>query len=219
MRIRRLSWSSVMCGAALLVTGCSQRPQSEIDAANGALDGARRAEAATYAPGAMRETEAARETLEAELRRQDEAWMRSYDVARQLAVAMKTAAEQASARAQTERASAARLAATRAPERRERIETNTTPASRARVTNPVKIRNVVPHYPDIARSARVDGTVRIAAMIGADGSVGHTRIVRSVPLLDHAALDAVRQWQYRPAMRNGRPVPVRVTVDVKFADP
>ena len=73
-----------------------------------------------------------------------------------------------------------------------------------------------PVYPPIAQAARVQGIVIIEATIGADGRVVNARILRSVPLLDQAALDAVRQWQYTPTLLNGVPVPVIMTVTVKF---
>ena len=60
------------------------------------------------------------------------------------------------------------------------------------------------------------GIVIIEATIGADGQIINARILRSVPLLDQAALDAVRQWQYTPTLLNGVPVPVIMTVTVAF---
>jgi protein TonB len=71
-------------------------------------------------------------------------------------------------------------------------------------------------YPDIARSARVDGTVILEAVVDANGSVTQLRVVRSVPLLDRAALDAVRQWRYAPSLYGGRPVSVLLTITVRF---
>jgi len=71
-------------------------------------------------------------------------------------------------------------------------------------------------YPAIARSARVAGAVTIEATIGEDGKVIDAKVVRSVPLLDQAALDAVRQWEYMPSLLNGVPVPVLVTVTINF---
>lgn len=81
---------------------------------------------------------------------------------------------------------------------------------------PQKLREVNPVYPPIAQSARVQGIVIIEATIGADGQVTNARILRSVPLLDQAAIDAVRQWQFTPTMLNGVPVPVIMTVTVNF---
>ena len=82
---------------------------------------------------------------------------------------------------------------------------------------PKKIKDVQPVYPAIAQSARVSGAVTIEATIGPDGKVIDAKVVRSIPLLDEAALAAVRQWEYLPTLLNGVPVPVLVTVTVNFA--
>ena len=81
---------------------------------------------------------------------------------------------------------------------------------------PVKIADVAPTYPMIARSARVQGVVILEAVLDASGSVESVRVLRSIPLLDQAALDAVRQWRFTPALLNGEPVPVVMTVTVNF---
>jgi protein TonB len=81
---------------------------------------------------------------------------------------------------------------------------------------PVKTRHVDPEYPAVARSARVQGVVILEVVIGSDGRVGETRTLRSIPLLDQAAHDAVRQWEFTPTMLNGRPVPVIMTMTVQF---
>jgi protein TonB len=81
---------------------------------------------------------------------------------------------------------------------------------------PTKIRDVRPEYPDIAQQARVRGVVIIEALIGGDGTVQDARVLRSIPLLDQAALDAVLQWQFTPTLLNGQPVPVIMTVTVNF---
>lgn len=81
---------------------------------------------------------------------------------------------------------------------------------------PRKIRDVPPTYPAIAQSARVEGTVIIQATIDESGRVVDATVLRSVPLLDQAALDAVRQWQYTPTRLNGVPVSVVMTVTVRF---
>jgi protein TonB len=81
---------------------------------------------------------------------------------------------------------------------------------------PQKIKDVKPVYPSIAQSARVQGVVIIEATIGPDGKVKDARILRSIPLLDQAALDAVRQWEFTPTLLNGVPVPVIMTVTVNF---
>ena len=86
----------------------------------------------------------------------------------------------------------------------------------AGVRAPQKLREVNPVYPPIAQAARVQGIVIIEATIGEDGQVTNAKILRSVPLLDQAAIDAVRQWQFTPTMLNGVPVPVIMTVTVNF---
>jgi TonB family protein len=84
------------------------------------------------------------------------------------------------------------------------------------VLQPTKTKHVNPEYPPIAQSARVQGVVIIEAIIGADGRVQDARILRSIPLLDQAALDAVKQWEFTPTMLNGAPVPVISTITVQF---
>lgn len=81
---------------------------------------------------------------------------------------------------------------------------------------PVKVKNVPPVYPRSVQDAGVQGTVVIEARVGPDGKVTHTRIVRSVPLLDQPALDAVRQWEFRPVLLNGQPTAVIMTMTVQF---
>jgi protein TonB len=81
---------------------------------------------------------------------------------------------------------------------------------------PVKTVDVRPDYPEIARRARIEGVVIIEATIGVSGEVQSARVLRSIPLLDQAATDAVRQWKFTPALLNGVPVPVIVTVTVNF---
>jgi periplasmic protein TonB len=84
------------------------------------------------------------------------------------------------------------------------------------VRAPQKTHDVRPVYPPLALAARVQGIVIVEATIGADGRVVNARILRSVPLLDQAALDAVRQWEYVPTTLNGVPVPVIMSVTVTF---
>jgi TonB family protein len=85
------------------------------------------------------------------------------------------------------------------------------------VRTPAKIRDSKPVYPPIAQSARVQGVVILEAIIGADGNVANARVMRSIPLLDAAALGAVSNWQFQPTQLNGQPVPVIMTVTVNFA--
>jgi protein TonB len=81
---------------------------------------------------------------------------------------------------------------------------------------PRKIHNQMPVYPPIALAAHVEGTVVIDAVISTTGAVQEARVVTSVPLLDEAALAAVRQWVFTPTLLNGVPVPVIMTVKVEF---
>lgn len=76
-----------------------------------------------------------------------------------------------------------------------------------------------PVYPPIAKAARVSGTVVLQATIGKDGLIENVRVVSGPPLLQEAALDAVRQWTYRPYLLNGEPVEVETTVNVVFSIP
>jgi len=81
---------------------------------------------------------------------------------------------------------------------------------------PMKIKDVKPIYPPIAQSAMVQGVVIIEAIIDDMGRVADARILRSIPLLDQAALEAVRQWEYVPVQLNGVAQPVVMTVTVNF---
>jgi TonB family protein len=82
---------------------------------------------------------------------------------------------------------------------------------------PRKVVDAQPVYPPIAQSARVQGVVILEITVGTDGSVRNAKVLRSIPLLDQAALDCVRQWKYEPTQLNGTPVPVIMTVTVNFA--
>ena len=84
------------------------------------------------------------------------------------------------------------------------------------IKQPQKVRDVKPTYPGIAQSARVQGVVIIEATIGPDGKVKDAKVLRSIALLDQAALDAVRQWEFTPTLLNGVPVPVIMTVTGNF---
>jgi periplasmic protein TonB len=81
---------------------------------------------------------------------------------------------------------------------------------------PRKLHDVAPRYPELAQRAGVEGVVIIEAVIAVDGTVRDARVLRSVALLDHAALDAVKQWRYAPTRLGGVAVPVIVTVTVQF---
>jgi periplasmic protein TonB len=73
-----------------------------------------------------------------------------------------------------------------------------------------------PDYPQLARMARVEGTVRLEAVISKDGTVGELKVLNGNPLLIPAALEAVARWRYRPTLLNGEPVEVLTEVDINF---
>ena len=78
------------------------------------------------------------------------------------------------------------------------------------------INKVQPIYPALAKQARIQGTVRLQAVIAKDGSVVELQVLSGHPLLQQAALDAVRQWRYQPTLLNLEPVEVVTTIDVIF---
>ena len=81
---------------------------------------------------------------------------------------------------------------------------------------PAKMKHVNPVYPPIAMSSRVQGVVILETRIGIDGKVTNARVLRSIPLLDQAAIDAVMQWEFTPTLLNGQPTPIIMTVTVQF---
>jgi len=81
---------------------------------------------------------------------------------------------------------------------------------------PRKIVDVQPTYPEHARAVRQQGIVILETVIDAKGMVENVRVLRGYPLLDEAAVAAVRQWRFMPALLNGQPVPVVMTVTVNF---
>jgi len=84
------------------------------------------------------------------------------------------------------------------------------------IAAPKKVRDVPPVYPDVARQARVQGVVIIEATIGPTGRVTDAKVLRSVALLDQAAVDAVRQWEFTPTLLNGQPTSIVMSVTVNF---
>jgi len=73
-----------------------------------------------------------------------------------------------------------------------------------------------PVYPPLAKQARIQGTVRLQAIIAKDGTVQELQVLQGHPLLVQSALEAVRQWRYQPTLLNGEPVEVVTTIDVVF---
>jgi len=86
----------------------------------------------------------------------------------------------------------------------------------AGIKEPRRVVYVAPVYPDIARVARVEGIVIVDCTLDRDGRVIDARVLRGHPLLDEAAVSAVRRWVYMPTLLNGVPVPVLMTVTVRF---
>jgi TonB family protein len=95
------------------------------------------------------------------------------------------------------------------------------PPKRIRVGSAVQhsrlVRQVPPQYPALARQARIQGTVQLKVSINPQGAVELIEVVGGHPLLIPAAIEAVRQWEYKPVLLNGAPVDVETTVDVAFA--
>ena len=84
------------------------------------------------------------------------------------------------------------------------------------VPEPEPVRKVEPVYPELARRARVSGDVILEITIDKEGSVRDARVAEGYPMLNDAAIRTVKQWKYRPTIRDGKPVPVITTVKVKF---
>ena len=85
-----------------------------------------------------------------------------------------------------------------------------------RVLEPKKLKAVPPVYPDAAVAGRLEGVVILECLISPQGRVTEVKVLRGVPLLEEAAVDAVRQWVYTPTLMDGVPVPVLMTVTVRF---
>ena len=209
---------AIVVGLAIIVTGCSAPPTTDVDAAKTAVDKAAAEGADRYAPESLQSAQAARAALDAELNAQQGKWLKSYDKAKELAVAARAAGDKAAADAVAGKAKADAVAAKAkadAAAARAKAKIATVRVG-GQIKPPTKIKDVRPVYPAIAQSAGVTGSVTIEATIGEDGKVSDAKVVRSVALLDQAALDAVRQWEYMPTLLNGVPVPVLTTITVNF---
>src|SRR5882762_7807326 len=86
----------------------------------------------------------------------------------------------------------------------------------AGVTNGLLVRRVQPPYPPLARQARIQGTVVLQAEISKTGDIQNLRLISGHPMLAPAAIEAVKQWKYKPYLLNGEPVEVETTVQVNF---
>jgi protein TonB len=86
----------------------------------------------------------------------------------------------------------------------------------AKVAEANLIHDVTPQYPPEAGRERIEGTVVLMAAIGKDGSVRDVRVESGLPLLAQAAIDAVKQWRYKPYLLNGEPVEVDCHITINF---
>jgi protein TonB len=209
---------AIVLSLAITVTACDSPPTADVDAAKAAVDKAATDRADQYAAESLKAARDAQAALDLELKAQDGKWVKSYGKSKELAVAAKAAGDKATAEAAAakEKADAA-AAKAQAAAAAARARARTAPVRvGGQIKPPTKIKDVTPIYPAIARSARVAGAVVIEATIGEDGKVVDAKVVRSIPLLDQAALDAVQQWEYMPTLLNGVPVPVLVTVTINF---
>jgi TonB family protein len=84
------------------------------------------------------------------------------------------------------------------------------------VKAPVKVVDARPTYPELAKQTRSQGMVELEIIVGPTGDVEQARVIKSIPLLDRAALDAVRKWKYAPTIVNGMAVPVKLNVGLAF---
>ena len=85
------------------------------------------------------------------------------------------------------------------------------------VKAPEKISSVQPSYTEIARKARIQGVVIVQAIIDKQGNVTNVKVLKGLPMgLDEAAVDAIKQWKFKPATLNGRPVTVYFNLTVNF---
>ena len=210
---------AIALGLAITVTGCAAPPTTDVEAAKAALDTAATDRAGQYAAESLKTAQDARAALDAELKAQEGKWFKSYDKTKELAIAAKAAGDKAAADAVAGKEKADAVATkAKADAAAARAKAEIAPVRvGGQVRAPKKLKDVKPVYPAIAQSARVAGVVTIEATIGPDGKVIDAKVVRSIPLLDQAALDAVRQWEYTPTLLNGVPVPVLVTVTINFA--
>jgi protein TonB len=78
------------------------------------------------------------------------------------------------------------------------------------------LEKILPQYPAIAKAAHIQGTVVLQATISKSGSIENLRVISGPPLLQQAAMDAVRSWRYKPYLLNGEPVEVETTINVVF---
>ena len=186
---------AIVLGLAITVTGCASPPNADVDAAKAAVTGplpTARAVCRRVAQGCAKCPDGAHVELKAQEGKLFKSYTSQGTRSRAKAAGDKAAAdavagkEKADALAAKEKADAA---AARAKARMAPLRVG------GRIRAPKKIKDVKPVYPAMAQSARVAGAVTIEMTIGPDGKVIDAKVVRSIPLLDQAALDAVRQWE------------------------
>jgi len=87
------------------------------------------------------------------------------------------------------------------------------------VTPPAPTKTVKPDYTEAAKAARIEGSVILQAVVQADGTIDNITVTQSLDAvngLDEQAVKALRQWEFKPGTKDGKPVAVRVTVETKF---
>jgi periplasmic protein TonB len=84
------------------------------------------------------------------------------------------------------------------------------------VTQGLLVRKIQPNYPPLARQARIQGSVLLQAEISKDGTIENLHLISGHPMLAPAAIEAVKQWKYKPYILNGEPVEVETQITVNF---
>ena len=210
-------FQAIALALAITVAGCASPPTADVDTARASIDKATTDSAGQYAADSLKAAQDAQAALDLELKAQEGKWFKSYDRTKELAAAAKAAGDKAAAEAVEAKQKAEAIAAKAQADAAARARAKATAVRvGGKIEAPIKMNDVPPVYPAMAQSANVTGAVIIEATIGADGKVVDATVIRSIPLLDQAALDAVRQWEYKPTLLNGVPVPVLMTVTVNF---
>ena len=129
-----------------------------------------------------------------------------------------TAADPAQSAKPSDEKQASQPPAVKSPGREVTKEGTTTRVSQeVEIKEPTRLKQVSPVYPKAALDAGVQGAVVLEATVGEDGKVRNVRVLKSIPLLDQAAIDALKQWEYAPGTRNGVAVATEVTVTISFS--
>jgi TonB family protein len=86
------------------------------------------------------------------------------------------------------------------------------------VTAPVLVREVKPRYTPDAKDAKIQGVVTLQCVVQPDGTVGDVEVTKSLDAgLDDEAIAAVKQWRFEPGKKDGKPIPVRITLEMTFS--